>query len=147
MQFTARAAKVTLGSASTTVSLIQVLAGTNHKMTLREVGVMFNGISATGNHVQVDLLRQSTAGTASALTLVKDVEEDGTTIDASAQETFTVEPTAGDVLRSWYVHPQGHLILPIEGVTVASGGRLAIRAITPGTHTSIDCFPWLTFTE
>jgi hypothetical protein len=123
----ATVAGVATGTAAKT--LMQLVAAANHALGLREIGVSFHGINNTHEPITVELLRQTDAGTASALTLVKGDDGQADTLDTTAQQTFTAEPTAGDVLGVWAVHPQTGIVIPFaEGeITVKAGGRLAIR--------------------
>ena len=115
-------------------TLLQLVAPTNHRGILKEWSVSFKGIVSVDTPVLVELLRQTTAGTMTALTLVKVDPTNDETLQFTAQHTSTSEPTAGDVIALRLVHPQGGLYewtergmaLPIPG-----GTRLALRA-TPG---------------
>jgi len=150
MRAVAKAAAVTTGGASTTKTLVQVLAGTNRRLKITEIGISFNGVDNLAEGILVEIVRQTTAGTASALTLLKVTEEDSQTIDASAQETFTVEPTTTDIVRAWYVHPQAGVIYSPpdpEEFTVVGGGRLAIRTTVPSGGVAVNALPYIEFDE
>lgn len=150
MRATAKAATVATGGASTTKTLLQIQAGTNHKLKLTEVGISFNGVDNLAEPILVELVRQTTTGTASSLTILKSTPEDSGTIDASAQETFTVEPTTTDIIRAWYIHPQSGLIYnppdPKE-FTVDSAGRLALRTTVPSGGVTVNAQAHLEFDE
>ena len=84
----------------------------------------------TATPIKVDILRQTTAGTMSSLTPVKrgNFTE---TLQTTAQHTATAEPTAGDVLRSFYVHPQQGEVweAPFDDpIDIPGGTRLGVRA-------------------
>ncbi len=117
-----------------TETLIQVVTGSTAKARIKEWGVSFDGTDATKTPIRVDLLRQTTAGTASSLTLVKN-DPDDTAALASAQKTFTVEPTAGDVLWSEYITPAGgfdRVQLPLgEEIVMQESERLGLRVVVP----------------
>jgi hypothetical protein len=128
----ARVAGVTLPAAVETG--VQIKAATNHAVKVLEIGVSFHGTSATNEPVLVDALRQTTAGTASALTLVKQDDSQGDTFDTTAQHTFTAEPTAGDILRSWAIHPQRNIVYPVDPlapILVGAGDYFGVRATAP----------------
>jgi len=117
-----------------TETLIQVVTGATRKAKIKEWSVSFDGIDATKTPIRVDLLRQTTAGTASALTLVKNDPDDPAVI-ATAQKTFTVEPTAGDILWSSYISPAGgfdRVQLPLgEEIVVDVSERIGLRVVVP----------------
>lgn len=127
--YTARVSAVAL-AAATTKTLAQIVAGSGKPLRLIEVGISFDGISGSAVPVAVDLLRQTTAGTSAALTLVQESPQTEAPV-ATALGTITAEPTAGDIVRSWYVTPAGGLFVmqfplgrePVVGVS----GRLGIR--------------------
>lgn len=128
----AQTSEVALGVA-TTKTVIQLVAAANQKVKIKSWSVSFDGISATAEPVQVELLRQTTAGTMSALTPVakKPISE---TIQTTAQHTATAEPAASDILASVEVHPQtGYekIYMPGDEVLIGGGGRLAIRCTAP----------------
>ncbi len=128
----ANTAEVAL-TAATAKTVIQVVAAANHKIKILEWGVYFDGTSVTGEPVQVRLLRQTTAGTMSALTPVKR-STDSETLQTTAQHTATVEPTAGDVLEVKEVHPQTgyEKIFPMgQEIKVAGAGRIGIECTAP----------------
>jgi hypothetical protein len=119
-----------IGAAKT---ILQIVAAANHPVAIKGVSVSFDGTSASAEPIQVDLLRQTTAGTMSAGTPVEETTT-GTTLQTTSQINATVEPTAGNVLRRWEVHPQSGLIekFTIEDeIVVAGGGRLGLRITAP----------------
>ena len=121
-------------AASATETLIQVVAATNHQVSVLGWGVSFAGTGVTDSPVRVELIRQTSAGTSSSLTLVKWHDSDGDTIDATALQNFSAEPTSGDVISATRVHPQaGYEIWYPEGLqpVIGAGDRLGLRVITP----------------
>jgi len=144
--YTARVAAVSL-SAGVAKTLLQVVPGTNTQVTVCEIGISFNSTTTTDVPVTVDLLRQSTAGTSSSLTLVADMEDNAKTVVATALQTFTAEPTAGNILRTWYVTPVGGLFVvqfPLDREPSALTNRIALRANAPSAETVTA---YLTFAE
>lgn len=129
----AQTAEIAL-SAATAKTVLQVVAVANHRVVVKRVGVYFDGTSTTAEPVQVRLLRQTTAGTMSALTLVKLDNGIGDTLLTTAQHTATVEPTASDVLDVAEVHPQQSYewIYPLyEEPIIDGGGRIGIECTAP----------------
>lgn len=120
-------------AAATAKTVLQLVAAANHPVAVKGFGVSFDGTSATAEPVQVDILRQTTAGTMSAATPVEETNT-GTTLQTTAQKTATAEPTAGNVLRRYEVHPQAGILekFTIEDeLILAGGGRLGIRCTAP----------------
>jgi len=126
--FIAKTAEIATGVALKT--LLQVVAAANHAVLVKEWSISFKGVSTTGTPILVEFLRQTTAGTMTALTLVKDPDDTDETLQATAQHTATVEPTAGDVLDTKLVHPQTGYTwqAPFGGMKKIGGGdRMALR--------------------
>lgn len=144
--YTARDSAVAL-VAATTKSIVQVVAGSTKPLRVIEIGISFDGTSGSATPVAVDVLRQTTAGTSSALTIVQENPQTEAQI-ATALKTFTAEPTAGDLLRTWYVTPAGGLFVmqfplgrePVIGVS----GRLGIRCNAPAV---VNATAYITFEE
>lgn len=131
-------AQIATGASAKT--LLQIVAVANHKVLLDEISISFNGVSNTAEPIKVDVLRQTTAGTMTALTLVKDPDDWDETIQTTAQHTATVEPTAGDVLMSEHVHPQqGYTWQAPFGREIAIGGgdRVGIRVTAAASVSAI----------
>lgn len=144
--FTARDAAISL-TAATAKTLVQVVPASNIPVRVVELGISFNGTTSTDVPVTVDLLRQSTAGTSSALTIVADDESSSKVAQATALKTFTAEPTAGNILRTWYVTPVGGLWViqfPLGREIGALTNRIALRATAPSAET---VSAYLTFAE
>jgi len=118
-------------AAATVETLIQLLSVANHRVALLGYGIGGEGTSNTEAPGVIDILRQSTAGTASALTLRKLQATISETLLTTAQYIFTAEPTPGDILRTHTVHPQAALdIRDAFSREIIMGGaeRLAMRA-------------------
>ncbi len=119
-----------INSTTSALTLLQVVAASNHRVLIKELSVSFEGVNNAHAPIQVDVLRQTTAGTMSSLTIVKANNGDDETLQTTAQHTATAEPTAGDVLMRELVHPQTGYTwqAPFGGEIVVPGGtRLGIR--------------------
>lgn len=147
--YVARTAAVSV-AASKTLTLVQIATGATRRAKIKEWGISFDGVDATKIPAQVDLLRQTTAGTASALTLVK-VNPNSPAAIATAQQTFTAEPTAGDVIWSEFITPAGgfdRVQLPLgEENEMDVSGWLGLRIITLATWTTCNVLPYIRFEE
>ncbi len=127
--------EVTL-AAATAKTVIQLVAPSNHRVAILGFGVFFDGTSVTAEPVQVRVLRQTTAGTMSALTPVALDGSVGETIQSTAQHTASAEPTAGNVVDVLEVHPQqGYEVMyPLgQEIILQGGGRIGIECTAPAT--------------
>jgi len=116
----------TVGSAKT---IVQAVAPANIRVKLLGFGVAFDGILTTGQPVGVRVLRQTTAGTMSALTPVN-TNSVSETIQTTAQYNATAEPTAGNVLYNGQIHPQQALLWQYPygaEYIIPGGGRVGIE--------------------
>lgn len=143
---TATTAEIAL-SAATAKTVLQLVAPSNHRLKVLAWGVYFDGISGSAEPVQVRLIRQTTAGTMSALTPVKVDDSLAESLQATAQHTATAEPTAGDVLKGIEVHPQSgyeeHCPFGQEYI-VGGGDRVGIECTAPAT---VNVRAWMRFEE
>ena len=117
-------------AAATVETLIQLLTVANHIAALLGYGVGSAGTSNTQAPGVVDILRQTTAGTGVALTLRK-LQTQTETLLTTALDSFTAEPTAGDLLRTHTLHPQAAFDIRdafSREITIGGAGRLALRA-------------------
>lgn len=110
-------------TAATAKTVLQLVAAANHRVKILGWSASFDGISPTAEPVQVRMLRQTTAGTMTALTPTKRDDSIADTLLTTAQHTATVEPTAGDLLEGLEVHPQsGYQIMYPFGTEPIIGG-------------------------
>lgn len=130
--FRANTAQVATGTSAKTI--LQIVAASNHRVVVNKIVVSFEGVTVTDAPVQVRVLRQSTAGTMSALTLVKDGDT-AETLEVSAQHTASAEPTAGDVLESQLVHPQSSRVF-VGPYVIPGGGRIGVEVTAT---VGVDC--------
>lgn len=124
----ARLSDVTTGTAVKT--MVQVIAAANHAIEIVEVGISFNGVNNTHEPILVELLRQTDAGTSTALTPIKADDSGGDTLDTLARHTATGEPTSGDILRSWRIHPQTGMVYQLHDrapIVVGAADRVGLR--------------------
>ena len=148
-QHIARISAVAAASAAAQ-TVLQVVAGSTKRLQVKSFEVSFDGADSTKTPILVDLTRQTTAGTSSALTLVKHDEASEAAI-ATALQTFTAEPTAGDVLASVYLSPAGGIYsyqFPLgDEPVVAASGRIGLRVTTVAGSGTPNVAAWLKFLE
>lgn len=118
-----------IATGTSLITLLQIVAAANQRVKVRELSVSFTGVTNTSLPILVKIVRQTTAGTMSALTPKKWNESDGETLQTTAQSSATSEPTTTDVIMAEEVHPQGGYTwqAPFGGeITVKGGNRLGI---------------------
>ena len=133
--------------AATTETVLQLVAAANHRVKLKEWGVFFDGVSVTAEPVLVEIVRQSSDGTSSALTPVKVDDSLPETLQTTARDKFSgAEPTSGDVLDAIQVHPQqGWKEVDSDYIYIVGGGdRIAIRVTAPA---AVNCKASMKFEE
>lgn len=118
-------------SAATPKTVLQAVAPTNQRLLLKGFSVSFDGVTSTAVPGLVEIVKQSTAGTSTAGTPVRDGDPGSETIQTTSRKNCTVEPTSTDVLRRYDVHPQGGGIERVFGlddhIPIPGGTRLGIR--------------------
>lgn len=127
LYFVANTAPVTTGTALKT--LLQIVAPSNHRVLVWEWSISFNGVSNTGTPILVELYIQTTAGTMSSLTLVKENVSDDEAIQTTAQHTATAEPSLSSLKMSEQVHPQQGYTWPaplMKPLVIPGGTRFAM---------------------
>jgi hypothetical protein len=128
----AQTGEIATGTAKKT--LLQVAAASNHRALVKEISVSFKGTANTAAPILVQVLRQTTAGTMTALTPQKMNESDDETLQTTAQHSATVEPDGASEVMGEEVHPQGGYTwqAPFGGeIAIRGGDRLGI-AVTAG---------------
>lgn len=126
-------------TAATARTIIQVAAATNHRVRILGIGLHCDGTSPTAEPIKVDIYRQTTAGTMTALQprLVAPATE---SVQTTAQHSATAEPTYGDLIDSFEVHPQSGYAerYPVgQEIIVPGGGRLGVVCTAPATVNAI----------
>jgi hypothetical protein len=106
VRFKVRTDGINTGTSAKT--LLQIKAATNHAVLVEEISISFNGTNNTSAPIQVDVLRQTSAGTMtnSASTIVKDPDDASETLQTTRTDSASAEPAASDILMTQYVHPQ-----------------------------------------
>lgn len=130
LEAVAQTAEIATGTSLKT--LLQIVAATNTRVKIKEWSISFDGIANTDAPIQVNLVRQTTAGTMSALTPEKLNESDQETLQTTAQHTATAEPTTGNTVMSEQVHPQAgytHQARLGSEIIVRGGNRLGISVL------------------
>jgi hypothetical protein len=135
-------AEVALTTAAKTV--VQVAAAANARIAVRGFTISFDGVSSTAGSAQVVLAIQSSSGTASAVTLEKQIRGTTEALGSSGLFNFTAEPTQ-TYLKTYNVNPQTgyeRAFAPDEELQVNGGARLGIQVIASSAvncHAGLFC--------
>ena len=125
-------------SAATAKTVIQLIAPANVILAVNGAWVSFDGISNTAEPVLVEILRQTTAGTVTARNPLK-TKDTSTALGSTGGVNASAEPTAGDVLKTFHLHPQAGVIIPLDfdkEIEIPGGGRLGMRITAPA---AVNC--------
>lgn len=125
-------------SAATAKTVLGVVAASAVTARLAELGVSFDGATATAVPVLVELCDSSgaTAGTPGATPTPKQVRGATRTAQCTAGNAYSAEPTTLTVIRQWLVHPQTGMVVqfPLGREPEHTGaGGLFIRCTAPAT--------------
>lgn len=134
-----RGQQADISTGTSTKTLLQIVAAANHGVRVKKLSTSFQGTTTTNEPILTQILRQTDAGTASSLTLVKDPDDTDETLQTTAQHTATAEPTAGAIMESENIHPQqGYTWYypPYDPMKIGGGDRVALRVNTPAN--SVD---------
>lgn len=132
--------------AATAKTVLQLVAPANTVLAVGGFELSFDGVSNTAEPVIIQLLRQTTAGTMTSRTPLK-TKDRSTALAATGQENATANPTAGDILKTFHVHPQAGVIYPfnIDGeIEIAGGARLGLNLTAPA---NVNCLATINFEE
>lgn len=128
-------------AAATAKTLINLIAAATVGVQLREIAIAFDGVTASGIPVLIEICQSTQAGAGTPGTSPTPAQYKGRaiTVGVTAGESYSVEPTALTAIWHTLVTPNGGtLIIPFaigdEFETDLSGGTikaLAIRATAP----------------
>jgi hypothetical protein len=125
-------------SAATAKTILNIINASNGTFLITELGVSFDGVSATAEPVTVELCSstQAGAGTSTSHTIVQ-MRGPTRTVQATAARNYTAEPTTLTVLKRWLVHPQTGIVIQFplgrEPQQVVTGDGLCLRCTAPAT--------------
>lgn len=138
-------------AAAASETLVQLRGVTTAKGRIVAWGASFDGVASTDAPIIVDLLFQTTDGTATGATEVA-LNPDEPAALITGFHSFSAEPTAGNIIESYEIHPQGGLIIreyppgrePM--ITNATTSRIAVRATT-ATGVTANAVAWIQWEE
>jgi hypothetical protein len=136
--------EVQTGSISAVQTILQLITSSAVSIKIKEIGISFNGTSNIATPIDVQLLLQTTAGTASAGTVSKINGTDSYSLATTSQITFTVEPTTSTFFHRWFIHPQTGFVYvaqPGAEIVLAVSSRVGIRLATaPSAGINVNCY-------
>lgn len=135
-------------AAATAETVLALIGSTVVKGKVIEWGVSFDGTSATAEPVRVRVLRL-TADDGTRTTTVTEAKWDPDSPDANCvgRHSFTAEPTKGDVLKDYEIHPQGGIAIqyPLgREITLdnSTSAGVAIECTAPATVNVVGYLVW-----
>jgi len=129
-------------TASTTVTMLQITAAANHRVKIEKLTITGNSVDATDVPALWQLILQTSAGTSAAATLRKLDEDASETLETTARDLVTAEPTDGGVvLWSKLIGPlpansYDLVFPPMRELYVSGGSRLGLRCVLPADTNS-----------
>ena len=126
-------------SAATAKTIVSIIAAANAPIRVTEIGVSFDGISATAEPVTVELMSstQAGAGTPGSSPTPTQVGGPTRTVQAGGAEDYSAEPTVLTAVRKWLVHPQTGIVIQFplgrEPEQVITADALLLRCTAPAT--------------
>lgn len=136
-------------SAATAKTILGVVAASNVTAKLTELGVSFDGVSATAVPVLVELCDSSggAAGTPGATPTPKQIRGLARAAQSTGGNAYSAEPTTLTVIKQWLVHAQTGMVLQFplgrEPEHVGAGG-LFVRCTAPA---AVNVRAYLEFEE
>ena len=99
-------------AAATAETVLNVVNATNGLIRLVEFSISFDGVTATNVPVLVELCSctQAGAGTSSSATITQ-IRGPTRTVQATAEHSYSVEPTVITVLKPYLIRPDGGLVV------------------------------------
>lgn len=135
-------------SAATVKTVINLTGISTSRAKIVAWGISFNGTTTSAVPVTVDFLRQVSAGTGTAIN-EPPFDTVYPTAGVAARANFSAEPSAGDILESYFIHPQGGILIKeyppgreviLDDATVYIG----IRVNAPA---AVSCIAWIQWEE
>jgi hypothetical protein len=136
-------------AAATVETLVQLRGVTTAKARIVAWGISLDGVTSTDAPAVVDLLFQTTDGTATGATEVA-LNPDEPAALVTGFHSFSAEPTPGGIIESYEVHPQGGMVIreyppgrePM--ITNATSSRIGVRVNCP---TAVNALAWIQWEE
>lgn len=129
-------------------TMLEVIAATSRPLTLKQVGVHFNG-SAAAAGIFCELCLITATGTGTAITMRASDQSGLPTISATGKYNDTVEPTVSFVFLPFYVPPSSgdRFIFPLGDEFVAPPASGFGLRVTGAASNVPSCSPWFLLNE
>lgn len=147
-------AATSTGEVALTTALKTVVSVTNtadRRVAVRGFGVSFDGVSSTAGCAEVLLVIHSSSGTATGITLIKDVRGTTEALNTSGNVNFSAEPittgTNQGVLRTYDINQMTgyeRAFAQDEEIELAGGERFGIQV---RASSSVNCHAWINIEE
>lgn len=145
-RYTVTTAEIATGTAVKTILEIEAPA-TRPRLELDEVAITFEGVSATGTPIEVELCSKSADATGSASPPSPVPDDFAAPASAvTVRHNATGEGTVGVILRRWKVHPQSGIVyqLPLgRAIKTAVAGVIALRVTAAADVGCIAHMGWI----
>ena len=132
-------------AAATEETLFQLVTPSTRRARILEIAVGLRSVTSTDQAALVKLLRQTSAGTSSGTLTPRAHDPADPAALCTAAITFTAEPTAGDVLKTWNVVVQsGLLVYPLldAELFMAVSTRLGLSVNSPQAQSVLAYVTW-----
>ena len=134
-----------VASGTATRTILQIRPGALQTLKPVELYIGCKGADAAATPIEFELVEQSTSGTSTDATALIEHASGLVTaaIVSTAIHTATGEPTTGNILKGWILHPNGGSLVytfPEPDLwETAIDVRLGIRCITPAATVNVVC--------
>jgi hypothetical protein len=134
-------------AAATAETLLQLNGVATCKAKVVQWSVSFDGVSATAEPVQVKLLRQTSTGASGSAASEIKWDPDNPTALLIGLHSFGTNPTAGDVLEHYEVHPQAGIVIQYPlgrepTIDNATSSKLGIEVTSPAVVNAVATLVW-----
>ena len=137
--------------AGTLETLLQLRGATTSKAKIIAWGVSFDGVTATDAPVLVQFCRQTSDGTTSTAATEVKFDADEPAAGCTGFHSFgATEPTIGDVLELYEIHPQGGLFVreyPPGREPVLDDAATSRIAIVATAGAAVNAVAWMQWEE
>lgn len=145
---------VALAAAATAKTILSVIAAAGDIITVTEIGIAFDGITASEKPILVELCRSTQAGAGAGSSAVTPRQVRGNpnhTVNSTAAKGYTTEPTVLTPVREWLIDPnKGGLILPFpmgREVESLDGDAVCIRCTIQTSGAAVNARAYIEFEE
>ncbi len=117
-------------SAGTAKTVLLLKAPTNQRLRVYGFEIFFKSSSPTDTPVKIELIRVTSDGTGSAITVAPLDDEQGETAQGTYKGNYSVEPSYGTTVRVWEVQPQTGIIYMFpagQELKIKGGNMVGLR--------------------